>query len=126
VYVPPEQVPTTDISDVWIITQDEEDTFEKPAGPGLGVIPTPSPLVGTTFSGPNVAVGLQEENTDAIEREPQLSAIMFVAITLAIIVSCCAVGVFRWNQRRIDEQKRKIRIRQYNASAVKIYISDPV
>jgi hypothetical protein len=60
-------------------------------------------------------------------REPELT-VMFVAITLAIVLSCCAVAGSKWNQRGLRGKtyvfsgtmrtlKSKIYIRDHSSSS---------
>ena len=58
---------------------------------------------------------------------PTATVVILFASFLAVSVSCCACVCMRWNQRRLDEKKRNLRLLQFNASSqVKIYMQDPV
>lgn len=64
---------------------------------------------------------------NAFNPEGETLAMIFCAASLALFTTCCMLAVFRWNQRRLDEQKRNLRILEYSASSqVKLYMQDPV
>lgn len=92
-----------------------------------------SPIVYTSSLAPTIqpfqnqsAVGIISVNS-ALNESPRTYAAILVASFLTLFVTCCACSGLRWNQRRLDEQKRNLRLLQYNASnQVKLYMQDPV
>jgi hypothetical protein len=103
--------------------------------PRMSPSPSPGPLAIYQDVG-DLSGGEEEDEAeeDAINaaRNPlkpngETVAMIFCAASLALFTTCCMLAVFRWNQRRIDDQRRNLRILEYSASSdIKLYMQDPV
>ena len=100
-------------------------------------VPTPDSFVPEEYEDEDFDDRLEEEQGgEAIngasgpllrQSDGESIAMIFCAVSVVLFTTCCMLAVFRWNQRRMDEQKRNLRFLEYSASSqIKLYMQDPV
>jgi len=115
---PPIEISLTEAPEVWLEPSTES---PRPNWPPESIGSTRPPKI--NLQGPPI----QAIDGSRISKPPDSAAITFAAVMFAILVTSLALLAFRWNQRRLEEQRRNLRILQYNASSqVKKYMQDPV